>query len=140
MCLGLAVRTRFTEPFLAQWRTFDLHRLTALIVVGFMAVHVLALLADRFIGFTLAQLIVPFVSPYRPLETALGVAGLYLTLAVTASYYVRRHIGYRAWRAIHYLTFGAFGLSLLHGVTAGTDTGTPWGRALYWGTGPSPTR
>ena len=134
VCLGLAVRTRFTEPVLTRWRAFDLHQLTALITVGFMAVHVLALLADRFIGFTVAQLLVPFASPYRPLETALGVVGLYATLAVVASFYVRRHIGYRAWRWLHYFTFGAFGLSLVHGVTAGTDTAASWGGALYWGT------
>ena len=48
---------------------------------------------------------------------------------------MRRHIGYRAWRALHYLTFGLFALAMLHGITAGTDTTEPWAKLIYLGTG-----
>jgi len=44
-----------------------------------------------------------------------------------------RFIGLRLWRAIHLLAFAAFGLLTAHGLAAGTDSGTPWARALYVG-------
>ena len=135
VALGLAVRTRRLEPWLARWRAFDLHRFTALLLVAVAALHVLALLGDRYIGFSLPQLLVPFAAPYRPLWTALGVLALYLLLAIVASFFVRRVIGQRAWRRLHYLTFAVFALALLHGVLAGTDAGTVWGVLLYLSTG-----
>jgi sulfoxide reductase heme-binding subunit YedZ len=133
--LGLSVRTRLLEPHLARWRAFDLHQFTGLLALSVAGLHVLALLGDHYIGFRLSQLLVPFTAPYRPVWTALGTLGLYLLGGLVASFYARRLIGYRAWRTIHYATFGAFALALLHGLFAGTDAGTPWARALYLGAG-----
>jgi hypothetical protein len=135
VALGLAVRTRRLEPWLARWRAFDLHRFTALLLVAVAALHVLALLGDRYIGFSLPQLLVPFASPYRPLWTALGGLAFYLLLAIVASFFVRRAIGQRTWRRLHYLTFAVFVLALLHGLLAGTDATTGWGAALFLITG-----
>jgi predicted ferric reductase len=134
VCLGLMVRTRALDWLLARWRSFDLHRFTALLALGFLALHVFSLLGDRFIGYSLGELLIPFASPYRSLWVALGIVSLYLLLIIVASFYVRRWIGYRAWRAVHYLTFGAFVLSLLHGLLSGSDTAQIWAVALYWGT------
>jgi sulfoxide reductase heme-binding subunit YedZ len=133
--LGLMVRTRALEWLLTRWRSFDLHRFTALLALGFLALHVFTLLGDRFIGYSLGELLIPFTSPYRTLWVALGIVGLYLLLLIVASFLVRRWIGYRAWRALHYATFGAFVLSLLHGILSGSDTSQIWALALYWGTG-----
>jgi DMSO/TMAO reductase YedYZ heme-binding membrane subunit len=52
---------------------------------------------------------------------------------VTASFYVRRHIGQRAWRTLHYLTFLAFLVATAHGIASGTDSGTGWAQAMYIG-------
>ena len=46
---------------------------------------------------------------------------------VVGSFYVRRQIGQRAWRTLHYVTFLAFLGATAHGVMAGTDSGTPVG-------------
>ncbi len=132
VCLGIAIRTRVAEPLLARWRITDLHEFTALLALALTAVHVLALLGDRYIGFTLAQLLVPFIASYRPFWTGLGILSLYLLIVTTASWYVRGTISYRAWRALHYLTFGAYVLALLHSMLAGTDTRQVWARLLYW--------
>ena len=133
--LGVAVRTRFLDALLARWRSFDLHEFTALLALGFLAAHLLALLGDRYIGFRPWQVLVPLASPYRPVPVALGVVACYLLLLVTGSFYARRQIGQRAWRALHYLTFGGWLLALGHGLLAGTDTGTSWGLLLYAGSG-----
>lgn len=132
VCLGIAIRTRVAEPLLARWRATDLHEFTALLALGLTAVHILVLLYDRYIGFSLAQLLVPFVASYRPVWIGLGVLSLYLLILTTASWYVRGALGYQTWRALHYLTFGAYVLALLHGMVAGTDTRQMWARLLSW--------
>ena len=50
-----------------------------------------------------------------------GVAGR----PSAASFNVRRRIGQRRWRLLHYATFGAFAIGLYHALNVGTDmTGT----------------
>ena len=135
VCFGLLVRTKLMDALVARWRTFDIHQVTALIALAFVGLHIFALLGDHYVGFQLSELLVPFTAPYRPTEVALGIVALYLMIVVVGSFYVRRSIGYETWRTIHYLTFGVFLLALGHGVFAGTDSGEPWARAIYWGTG-----
>ena len=50
------------------------------------------------------------------------------------SFYVRRKIGPRLWRKLHMGTLGVYVLALVHTLTAGTDAGTPWLRALLGAT------
>ena len=77
----------------------DLHQYCGLLGLGFALFHALVLLGDRYVGYTPPQLLVPFASlPYRPLAVGLGQIALYLGLLVGLSFYVRQHIGFRAWR------------------------------------------
>lgn len=133
--LGLAVRDGTLDARLPRWRTFDLHQFTALLAMALLGLHGGALMADRYVRFTLVDLLVPLAAPYRPLWTALGILAFYLMLVLLVSSYLRQRVGQRTWRAIHYLGFVAFALALGHGVLAGTDTGAIWAEALYWSTG-----
>ena len=90
---------------------------------------------DRTVPFSLAQILVPGLAPHAPLAVAFGQVALYLALVVIGSFYVRRHIGQRTWRTLHYLTFLAFLGATAHGIGAGTDSGSPWAQALYLGAG-----
>ena len=131
MALGLALSMSLPERWVAKWRLFDLHQVSGLVVVGLLGLHVVALLGDAYLGYTVPQLLVPFLSPYRPWPVALGVLSFYLTLLVTVTFYIRQRIGHRTWRLIHSGSFAVFALGLLHGVLSGTDTGTPWAVAIY---------
>lgn len=133
--LGLLLWRKDLDTRIARWRLFDLHQFTGMLGTGFLLVHVASLLADPFIGYTLPELLVPFASPYRPLPTALGVVGFYLFLLVAFSFSVRRRIGHRVWRGLHYFSFVVWLLALAHGVFAGTDTAEAWARVLYGVTG-----
>ncbi|MDP2659847.1 MAG: ferric reductase-like transmembrane domain-containing protein, partial [Dehalococcoidia bacterium] len=135
VCLGLAAGGRLLSSLLARWQTFDLHQVTGLLSMMFVGLHMFALLGDSYVGFDLEQLLVPFVSPYRWLWTALGVITFYMLGAVIASSYLRKRISSGAWKAIHYSSFAIFLLALAHSVLAGSDTATPWGVLLYVGTG-----
>lgn len=135
VCLGLLVQTGWVDKVFPRWRSFDLHQFTALMAVGVLGVHVFSLLGDQYFNFSLPQLLVPFASPYRSLWVGLGVIAFYTTILVTASFYVRRRIGQKTWRALHYVTFGIFFVALVHGLFAGTDSVTTWARLTYFATG-----
>ena len=50
---------------------------------------------------------------------------------ISTSFYVKRWIGQRAWRAIHFGSIGVFAASLVHGIWAGTDSSRPMMIGLY---------
>src|SRR2546422_736321 len=83
------------------------------------------------VGIALAGILIAFATSYLPVGVGLGQIGLYLLALVTASFYVRRWIGARAWRALHYLSFAVFMLALIHGVVSGADSGSLWAIAIY---------
>lgn len=102
----------------------DLHRFLGGLATVFVGVHVVALLFDKYIGFGLTSILVPFASHWRTGAIAWGVAGLYLLLAVELTSLVRNRIPRKAWRAVHFASFPLFASATVHAVTAGTDTGT----------------
>ncbi|HLZ70323.1 MAG TPA: ferric reductase-like transmembrane domain-containing protein [Dehalococcoidia bacterium] len=134
VALGLAIRTKAFDRLVARWRVTDLHGFLSLLAMLFVVVHVAALLGDTFIGFSAVQLLVPFASPYAAAWTAAGQIAAYLLLLLLLSFPARRLIGYRAWRALHYLTFLTYLGALAHGVFTGTDSRQLWTQALYLAT------
>jgi len=112
-----------------QW----LHESLGLAAVAATVIHMVALSMDEFIGFGLADILVPGFATWEPLAVALGVVTFWTMVAVSASFYVKRWISQSMWRSIHYLSFGSFVAALAHGVMAGTDTGHPLVTSLYVG-------
>jgi len=135
VALGMMMTTKVAQRTRRQQLVFDMHRFLAVLAVAFSLFHVYVLLGDHFFNFSVWQLSVPFASPYRTLAVAVGVVSLYALLLVTASFWVRKWIGYRTWRALHFITFVMYAGVTLHGVTAGTDTTQAWARLLYLSTG-----
>jgi hypothetical protein len=88
--------------------------------------HALVLTGDQYIKMDVAQVLTPFLAPYRPVPVGLGVLGFYGMLLLTLSFYARNHIGQRQFRLLHYGSFGIFVLVTLHGLLAGTDNGALW--------------
>lgn len=111
----------------------DAHRFLALLSLSATALHGLALTLDVTSPIPLEALVLPGVSPYRPLWTALGVLAAELMLVVYVSFALRRRIGARAWRRLHWATYAIFAAATLHGLAAGTDSGRAWALALYLG-------
>lgn len=95
--------------------------------------HMGFLLVDEFVPFTLGELLVPGIASWSPLAIALGVVAMWLMLVITVSFYVRKRIGQKAWRALHFGAFGAFVAAAVHGIAAGTDTMNPFVLYLYVG-------
>jgi DMSO/TMAO reductase YedYZ heme-binding membrane subunit len=128
---GLLLSTKILDVIAHRPITFALHQDLASIGVGLAAVHGMLLALDRTVPFSIAQIAVPGLAPYAPVGVALGQVGFYLMAIVVGSFYLRRRIGQRAWRLLHYVTFLAFVGSTAHGLVAGTDSATPWAWWLY---------
>jgi sulfoxide reductase heme-binding subunit YedZ len=109
----------------------QLHRFLALLGLGAIALHGTALVLDQTVRISPAALLVPGLVPYRPLWTALGVVAFELMVLVYVSFGLRRRIGVKAWRRLHWVTYGIFGLATVHGLAAGTDAARTWVLALY---------
>ena len=130
---GLLLSTKLLDAIAHRPISFALHQDLAAIGLGLAGVHGVLLGLDRTVPFSLGQILVPGLAPHAPVAVAAGQVALYLMVVVTASFYVRRHIGQRAWRTLHYLTFLAFLGATVHGIGAGTDSGAGWVQAMYLG-------
>ncbi|HET7487812.1 MAG TPA: ferric reductase-like transmembrane domain-containing protein [Acidimicrobiales bacterium] len=123
---GLLLSTRLTTVRPARWM-LDLHRFLGGLAVTFTAVHVAALVADTYVHFGAADVLLPFASRWRPGAVALGVVGMWLLAAVELTSLLMRRLPRRAWRAVHMSSYGLYALATLHGVTAGSDLRGPLG-------------
>ncbi len=122
MVWGLAIPTKFFERFLSPTFAVDFHEYISLLSIGFIILHVSVLLIDQYLPFTLVQILVPFFSSYRPLWVGLGVLGFYLTLLVTITFYLRKKIGQKKFKAIHTLSLVSYLGVVLHAFFTGSDS------------------
>ena len=111
--------------------SFTLHQDLAGIGVAVALVNAAVLMIDRSVPYSPIELVVPFAGPYRPLWVGIGQIAMGLSLLVMLSFYVRKRIGTRAWRTVHYLSFAAFVGATIHGLMAGSDTSAGWVYAGY---------
>jgi len=104
----------------ASW-LLDLHRFLGAAAVVFVGVHVAALVADDYVHFGVADVVVPLRSSWHPVAVAWGVVAAWLLIAVEVTSLLRAQLPLVLWRRVHYLSFGVFVLATVHGATAGTD-------------------
>jgi sulfoxide reductase heme-binding subunit YedZ len=95
--------------------------------------HIGTLLVDDAAEIGVGAVLVPGLSPYRPVATGLGVLAAELMVLVYASFSLRRRIGQKNWRRLHWATYGTFAAATLHGLLAGSDSGQAWAQGLYVG-------
>ncbi len=132
---GLAVASKIFDPILHRAFTFDAHEFLSLLAIGFTVLHVGALLMDTYMQFSIADVLVPFIAPYRPIWVGIGVIATYLTVLVTATYYMRKRIGHEAFRTIHLLSLMAYAGVTVHSMLSGTDTALWSAKIIYAGSG-----
>jgi predicted ferric reductase len=99
-----------------------LHRWLAGLMLSFLAIHLLALVADSYVAFGVADLTVPYASDWKPGAVALGVLSMWLLVAVQTTSLAMRRLPRRFWRVVHLSSYAAFWLTSLHAAFAGTDT------------------
>jgi len=132
---GLALSTKVISKLAPAPLAYGLHEFLSLATIVFALIHSLVLLGDQYIDFSIFHLAIPFIAPYQPFWTGLGIIGFYLSAAITGSFYIRKQIGQKTWRKLHTLTLLAYALALAHGVMAGTDSSLGVIKLMYLGTG-----
>src|SRR3954462_12465551 len=81
-----------------------MHEWFGTLTLAFLGVHVIGLLTDTYIGFSVIDVLVPFASHWRPGAVAWGVVAFYLLLAVQLSARFRRKLPRQhrhVWKLIH---------------------------------------
>jgi methionine sulfoxide reductase heme-binding subunit len=133
MLAGLVVKSRPLGARVKAAAVTDTHRFLTLLALGAIALHGLALMLDSTVRIRLPALLIPGLSAYRPVATALGVVAAELAALIVVSFSVRGRIGGRLWRRLHWATYAVFVAATVHGLAAGTDTSRSWVFALYLG-------
>jgi len=128
---GLAIPSKLFSDVLNGEFTFDFHQFISLLSLGFLGLHVFILTGDRYLPYSLAQVLIPFQSPYRPVWVGIGSLAFYLCLLVTVTFYLRKRIGMKTFRAIHYTSLLAYLFAVVHALFAGTDSSMPVTLILY---------
>jgi predicted ferric reductase len=128
--VGLLLSTRITRgrPTPA-WLT-DMHSFLGGTAVVFTLLHVGGIVADTYVHFGPADVLVPLASSWRPGAVALGVVSLYLLAAIELTSLARRRIPRSVWRRVHVTSFVLFWTATFHFLLAGSDAGQPLAR---WG-------
>jgi sulfoxide reductase heme-binding subunit YedZ len=128
---GLVLKARPFDRLLRPAAITDFHRFVALLGLGSIAIHGAALVLDNTVQISPLALVIPGLVPYRPLATALGTLAALGMLLVYVSFPLRKRIGARNWRRLHWLTYAVFALATVHGLAAGSSTHQPWALPLY---------
>ena len=133
--IGLAMATKMLRGRVKAPVLVKLHEHLALAGLVAIAVHAIALLGDAWLNPGPTGLLVPFAMDHEPLFTGLGIIAAYLAALLGLTFYVRRRIGTKRWRALHRLTLVVYVLGVIHTLGAGTDAATPWLQAILLLTG-----
>ena len=131
LCSGIAVHMRYRPGPMALTWLLEAHRMSSALSLSFVAGHVAGLLVDPTVAFTAVDIGIGFTSGYRPLQVAFGAGAMWIMVAVLGSTAVSARLPYATWRNLHFLSFPAYGLALLHGLTAGTDASSTIALAVY---------
>jgi predicted ferric reductase len=127
---GLALSTKvFGKRPRPNW-LLDLHRFLGGLAVVFTAVHVGSILFDRYVHFTVLNVLVPFTGTWYPGAVAWGIVSMYALVAVEVTSLLRKRLSKKVWRNTHYLSFPLFVFATIHALTAGTDRNTLLMRAV----------
>ncbi len=118
---------KFLEP-LTAWAT---HKAIAYVFAISGTIHVVALLFDKYVPFTIAQVLVPFLSHYREISiaghhlgslyVALGVFSMYFVLAIILTSILWVDKKPHTWKMFHFLAYLTMIFVFFHALYLGTD-------------------
>lgn len=111
-----------------------IHQFTGWVGFLFGLLHGVVLSIDSYVDFTLTSIFIPFTAEFHPVASGLGTIAFYMLFLVILSSDLMKRWGRKVWRAIHYVAFPAYVLSLIHGLWLGTDIKMLWAKLFYAGT------
>ena len=132
MVMGVATRTGSSPPRWPRFAVAELHRTLSLFAIAVLGLHVVTAILDPYVSIGWAATVAPFLSPYRALAIGLGTVAVDCGAAVLLTSVLRRRLGFRMWRAVHWLAYLAWPAAFLHSLGAGNDLRIAWVAAIEW--------
>jgi predicted ferric reductase len=126
MVLGVLASVRYERPGLPRFVTSGLHRNSSLLALAFTGAHIVTTLADTYAPVRVQDVVIPFISAYRPFWLGLGAIAFDLLLALTITSLFRTRMSYRRWQAVHVTSYLCWPVAVLHGLGTGSDTPVRW--------------
>lgn len=126
VALGIATRSGRPLPGLPRFAVADVHRFAALAGFSLVALHMALLFLDPYAQLRFVDFVVPFVGTYRPVWQGLGTLAFDVLLVVVATSLLRRRLGVRAFRVVHWAAYALWPIALAHALGNGTDAYRAW--------------
>lgn len=126
VALGVANVRRLRTAQMPRFVLDAVHRNLSLLAMVFLILHILTALLDGYAPIRILDVLIPFISAYRPLWIGFGAVAFDLMLAIVITSLLRRSFGYRAWRITHWAAYASWPVALLHGLGTGSDTKAGW--------------
>jgi sulfoxide reductase heme-binding subunit YedZ len=124
--LGMATVSRWRPGRVPRFVTLGLHRNLSLMVLVFLALHVLTAVIDPDASVRAVAAVVPALSDRYGLWLGLAALALDLVIALIVTSLLRPRLAPRVWRTVHWLAYLAWPVALLHGAGMGSDNGATW--------------
>ncbi len=131
--LGTVASVGWTTDRWPRFLSQSVHRNLSLFCLALIGIHVVSTVGDGYVPIGLADAVIPFRSPYRPIWVGLGALALDLLLAVAITSALRRRIGVAAWRGVHWLAYACWPIAAVHGLGSGSDTRLPGAMLVFVG-------
>ena len=124
--MGVLATVRWARPAWPRFASQHLHRNLSLLAIVFVGIHVVTAITDPFAPLRVVDAVFPFVSRYRPVWVGLGAVAFDLLVALVVSSLLRLRLGYRSWRALHWIAYACWPVAVVHGLGTGSDIRQRW--------------
>jgi len=131
--LGIVAAKRWSSRQWPRFVTVGLHKNLSLLAVAFLAAHIVTVVGDSYVHISWLNAFVPFTGAYRPMWLGLGAVAGDLLIALIVTSLLRKRVGYRVWRAVHWLAYACWPSAVLHGLTIGSDRRSTWALGVTYG-------
>lgn len=142
MLSGIGQITGHTYRFLEPLTAWASHRALGIVFGVTVVLHVGGLLFDHFTSFTIWDLLIPWLSDYKPLTLfgvqlgsfylAMGVLSFYLTGIVVVTSLMIMHKQPHVWKLIHLASYLIIMMVFVHALYLGTDVSKGWMSAVWF--------
>lgn len=118
---GVLLHTRALRDIDRPGWLLDMHTWLSGLAIVTMILHCVALVADNYVHFGWAEILVPDASSWKTGPVTLGVIALWLLVLVQGTTLFRRWLPRKIWKFIHLFSYASWFLVALHSGLAGTD-------------------
>src|ERR1700722_930844 len=116
---GVLISRRRDLPRALRYPSRKLHEYASLLALGFLALHIVLAISGRFSRIPWLAAVIPFAAGPDRLWLGLGAVAGDLLIAVVLTSVLRRRVGRRAWRLVHWSAYACWPAAEVHSLGLG---------------------